>query len=248
MKKIIEFIFEDVPVDEYKTDETEEVVVEAPVTRHTFKEKTKTVNKTPERVEPVVRETVVNKTLEETKETDKVKEVKESPKKSNFGIDLNNVTPKVEKTKIEIKRSTNRTATKKETGYVSQPNISPMFGLVSSDNVATIKTVEMHTKEDAKVESGSKIGTIFSPFYGAIEPKNDENIEIEKFPDINKIGEVNEEISEEIPAAIEESDDEANGFKGVNNYDDINVEDILAKPSDETYINAEEISLFDDLD
>ena len=251
MKKIIEFIFEDVPVDEYKTKESEEVVVEAPVVRHTFKEKPKTVNKVQENVEPVIKESTFKKPAKQVKTVGEVEEATETPRKSNFGIDLNNVPSKVEVNKPEIKRTTRTVQNKKNVGYVSQPNISPMFGLVSGENVTPVKKVDMRAKEETKAESASKIGTIFSPFYGVVEPKVETNNEIEKFPDINKISEVSETDETETNCVEEnnqESFEETKTVKAVNNYDDINVDDIIAKPGDETYINAEEISLFDDLD
>lgn len=251
LKKIIGLIFEDVPEDENDDGTSEEVILEAPVVEHTIKEKVVKPEVKPQAKPQVKLEPKLQKLAHEEV---KPQATTEAVKKTSFGINLNEkpeVKPQAAPKEIEEPIiSKYKTITPR---YEFKPTISPMFGVVSSDDEKIDKSVSMA----GNVNDGndSKIGTIFSPYYGVIEPHKAKEeakfTEVENFPEVTKIGdnsEAKEETKSVDPKVEELLSPISENLMDNKKYEDKAVEDVLAKPNDETYVVPETISLFDDLD
>lgn len=250
MKKILDFIFETVP-----EEENEEVVVNAPLVKHTF-----TAESTPkkdievEKEPQIKKEPLTIKVSEEAeikKDTDK--KIETVNRKPTFGIEVNDFTPKKDKSKPVS--SINHNPVKKEKEYEFQPPMSPIFGVLENHDDPRI--IVSQNKKTVTATSSSYLGTVLSPIYGS-EIVREENENITSV-DVNEENEnVKEEVVEEtlkLDEIISDEDSMVNvSFEEYFNDEEIkdeditnsSIEDILVKPKDETQIINREISLFDD--
>lgn len=249
MKKILDFIFETVP-----EEENEEVVVNAPLVKHTFKDET-TLKKDVEikKEIQVNKDPIIAKVKPETEiKADNVKKADNITRKPTFGIEVNDLSPRKERPKTII--STSHSSAKKEKEYEFQPPMSPIFGVL--ENHEDPRIIVTQNKKTVSANNASYLGTVLSPIYGS-EIYHDES---------EAVSEIIEEISETIPqTVIEETVEEvavindeektfSETFEDESHLDEIkdediinsSIDDILIKPKDETQIVNREISLFDD--
>lgn len=260
MKKILDFIFETVP-----EDENEEVIVNAPIVKHTFEEN-KPVNKNVD-VNQKKNNDDINKKREEIRKNDTLS------KKPSFGIEVDQNKPKKVKTKtVEVKTF------KPEKKYEFQPPMSPIFGVLESRADSQTLIDNNNHPAMSTTNTKSRIGTVFSPIYGTIQVEeketNQEVIDEENDTIINEELDTNVE-AEDLNDTIEETsiddgyeevkldlddntediitNDNEDSFKDyfkeeVRDEDIVNgsIDNILVKPKDETYIFSHDISLFDD--
>lgn len=194
------------------------------------------INKTPQKKEVAI------------KEDDIAKNDVLSKPKSSFGIEVNTVKTRTYQVKNEYNNGK----------YESQPPMSPIFGVLKTNHENHSFIAPSIT--GSKSASQSKIGTVLSPIYGAIEinDKKDDIIKIKSEETKDKAVSA-ETLKEEKTVSQKEVKSEVNDeeyFKAYfarnlhsvtgNDFANRSLEDILEKPNDETYIANDDISLFDD--
>lgn len=251
MKKILDFIFETVP-----EEENEEVVVNAPLVKHTF-----TAESTPKKDTEVKKESQVKKEPSavkvseeaEIKKQDTVRKTETVNRKPTFGIEVNDLNPKKEYQKPVS--GNNHNLAKKEKEYEFQPPMSPIFGVLENHDDPRI--IVSQNKKTVVATSSSYLGTVLSPIYGS-EIVREENERVTSLDAVEETETVKEEIKEEtlnLNEIIHDEDSVLNvSFEEYFNDEEIkdediansSIEDILVKPKDETQIINREISLFDD--
>ena len=166
----------------------------------------------------------------------KTEEKKNEKKRSGSFIDIDELQVRKPSVKKEEEK-------KKEEvrPYESQPAISPIFGYVDKEKAGE---PVLHTPQ-IKKDSGSVLGTVYSPFYGVIpqkeepaktETKRPETPAVDVLPKEDTIQGVTQHFSAgEMP------------LQGIreDGFENHSLEEILH--DDETYVAAQEISLFDEL-
>ncbi|MBR2802260.1 MAG: hypothetical protein IKE21_06680 [Erysipelotrichaceae bacterium] len=168
----------------------------------------------------------------------KTEEKKTEKKRSGSFIDLDELQVRKPAPKKE------KEAEKKEEvrPYESQPAISPIFGYVDKE-----KTGEpvLHTPQ-IKKDSGSVLGTVYSPFYGVIPQKEEEPVRPEpKRPQTPAVDVLpKEETIQGVTQHFSAGEMPLQGIRE-DGFENHSLDEILH--DDETYVAAQEISLFDEL-
>jgi|GEM_PF-6481240 len=115
--------------------------------------------------------------------------------------------------------------------YKSQPAISPIFGYVDGEKDYTLKTPQI------KMETDSRLGTVYSPYYGMLQQKD---LKKKHHSDV-----LPEEKTDDEPISLSEGKAGVLPIKGIESvFDD---EEFSQIAEDFEIEKTEEMSLFDEL-
>ncbi len=243
MKKFLDLIFETVP------DEKEEEIVQVkrePAVKEEIKysQPQKEIKTAPSKNDAVSEETINKKDI-----------LSKSRARSSFGIDVG--TPKRVHSSPKVDYGSDK--------YESQPPMSPIFGVLETSK--DVHSFVAPSITGSRAATQSKIGTVLSPIYGMMDTgeKKEEIKRITPIEDIpadethqsEKPQTLTAEKAEELYKIQSEKAKDDEYFKeyfnrnlanatNKNEFANRSLEEILGRPSDETYIANNDISLFDD--